>query len=169
MQRDEFAETMKKAQLGDERAIEKLYAAYFGKIAATAFAIVRNRDDAYDIASEVFLKLIENGMDAEVRNPTAYLMAMAKNAALNHVKRRSREIGAAEVRGNAEALPDMLWLIDILQLLTEEEREIFELHILWDRTLKETAAQLGLTLGSVRARYKKLKKKVRDYYRKGEK
>ena len=168
--RVEFIETMKKARLGDERARELLYTAYFGKIASTAFEIVHNEDDAYDIASDVFIKLFEYNGDVEaIKSPIGYLIVMAKNEALNYIKRKNREISVVEVRGRTEDLPDMLWLIDIMQLLSKEERDIFELHILWDRSLKEISVQLGLTFGSVRSRYLKIKRKIRDYYKKGEK
>lgn len=169
MIRVEFINNMKRAHLGDEKARECLYTTVFGKITATAFGIVQNKDDAYDIASNVFIKMLEFDGDIDsIKSPVGYLIAMTRNESINYIKKKNREISVFEVRGKTEDIPDLLWIVDIERLLSRDEQDIFELHILWDRSLKEIAEQLGVTLGAVRSRYRKIKKIIYDYYKKGE-
>lgn len=136
MTRLEFVKIITASQRGDRKAFFALYEEYFGMLSTTAFRIVRNADAAYDIAMEVILKLLDFKSDvSKIKNHIAYMITMTKNQAKDYLAKRSHEISVAQIwKPNDAELPDMLWLEDIFRILTEEEREIFLWHYIWDRS-----------------------------------
>ncbi len=157
-----------KCQQGDKNALAKVYDEYFGRMCVTAFGIVKNADAAYDIASNVILKLLEFRSDfSNVGNPIGYIIRMVQNEAYDHISKRRLEVNAAEVwECKCNDLPDMLWLEDILIVLTEKERELFELLIAWDMSLKEASINLGIAYSTAKLRYKNIKLKIKSVYKK---
>lgn len=167
MTRSEFIFIMQKSQGGDKKAFGQVYDEYFGKLFITAFQIVKNADFAYDIASNVILKLLEFRHDAtQIQNHIGYMLTMVRNEAKNFLNKRKNEIGVSEVWDtNRKEAPDMLWIEDIFSFLTNKERELFTLHIVWDMTLNSAAKRLGITYGAAKSRYKKLKTKIKSVYK----
>lgn len=166
MTRLEFVKIITASQRGDRKAFFALYEEYFGRLSTTAFRVVRDADAAYDIAMDVILKLIEFKSDvSKIKNHVAYMITMVKNQAKDYIAKRSREINVAQMwKPNDAELPDMLWLEDIFRTLTEEEREIFLWHYIWDLPLRKVAAQLNITYGIARARKSKILQKLKDIY-----
>ena len=168
MTKDEFITIILKCRAGDKNAIGRIYNEYFGKMCTAAFRIIKNADAAYDIASAVILKLLECECDIiEAHNPIGYMFRMVLNQALNYEAKHYREVTVREVWDAKSAnVPDMLWLEDILTVLTEKERELFVLHIIWDMTLKQAAKQLGITYDTAKSRYKVIRFKIAAVYKK---
>ena len=168
MTRAEFIFIIQKSQGGDKKAFGKIYDEYFGKLYITAFQIVKNTDSAYDIASNVILKLLEFRHDAtQIQNHIGYMLTMVRNAAKNFLNKSKNEIVVSEVwETNRKEVSDMLWIEDVFAFLTKEERELFTLHIVWDMTLNSAAKLVGITYGAAKSRYKKLKTKIKSVYKK---
>ena len=168
MTKDEFIFIITKCRAGDKSAIGRLYNEYFGKMCATAFRVIKNADAAYDIASAVILKLLETDCGInEAYNPIGYMFRMVRNQALNYVVKNNREVSMPEVWDvKSKNVPDMLWLEDILAVLTERERELFMLHIVWDMTLKNAAKCLGVTYYTAKSMYKVIRIKIKIVYKK---
>lgn len=171
MTRSEFVKIIRASQRGDRKAFCALYEEYFGKLSTTAFRVVRDADAAYDIAMEVILKLLDFKNDVcKIKNHTAYMVTMVKNQAKDYLAKRSREVNVAQVwKPDDKELPDMLWLEDIFRELTEEEREIFLWHYIWDYPLQKVAAQMDLTYGAIRVRKTNILQKLKDIYEEGRK
>lgn len=72
MTRLEFLKIITASQRGDRQAFQALYEEYFGKLSKTAFRVVRNADAAYDIATDVILKLLDFKSDASNIKPIPY-------------------------------------------------------------------------------------------------
>lgn len=74
MTNEKFIEVITKCQTGDKKAIGVIYEEYFGKMCITAFGIVNDSDVAYDIASNVILKLLElrHGI-SDIENLVGYM------------------------------------------------------------------------------------------------
>ena len=163
-----FIKIIQEAQSGNRKSFQDLYDEYFGKLCTTAYRLVRDRDAAYDIASDVILKLLEYKRDiALVKNHIAYIVTMVKNQSRDYLAKRNRELSVAEIWHREEkASTDMLWLEDIFQVLTEEEKEIFILYYVWDFSLKKVALQMKITYGAVKAKKLKIKQKLKIVYRK---
>ena len=168
MTKEEFIEIITKCQTGDKKAIGVIYEEYFGRMCVTAFGVVSDMDAAYDIASNVILKLLEFRCGiSDIENPVGYMFRMVHNEAVNYVAKKNREISVPEIWNvKSNNMPDMLWLEDILAVLTDKERELFILHIVWDMPLKRVAKQLGITYDAAKSRFKVIRAKIKNIYKK---
>lgn len=166
MTRQEFVKIIQASQAGDRKSFDILYDEYFGKLCTTAFKILRNADAAYDVATDVILKLLELKKEVSaIENHVAYMITMVKNRAKDYMAKQSREISVSEIwKPHDLELPEMLWLDDILKVLTEEEREVFLLHYIWDLPLWKVAAQANMTYGVVKGRKIKVIQKLKNIY-----
>lgn len=171
MTRQEFIRTIQAAQRGDRRHFAALYDEYFGKLFATAFHIVRDRDAAYDIASDVVLKLMHFRGDASsIENHVGYMITMVRNRAKDYIGKKKREVPSGDIPlRNEAAASDMLWLDDILMILAEDEKDTFFLHYVWDLPLRKVAERINLTYGAVKARKVKISRKLKALYREKQK
>ncbi len=166
MNTEEFRLLVKRIKKGDLSALEKLYSAYFARIYACALYEVRNRDDAYDIAMNVILRLCDYpGDPGGIRNPVGLLMTMTRNAVKDHYRRQNFYVQL----GDSARLPQKeeqgtLWFDDIMQSLTEEERALFMSHAVWGKPLREIAQESGKSYITVRRAYGRIKKKLRKIY-----
>ena len=162
----EFVNNLKGAITRDGAALERIYSAYFKKLFATALFVLKNRDDAYDAATDVILKLCEySGDPAAIKNHKAFLAAMARNRALDHVRKNAHTAALPqEPMPSLRPFGDSLWLDDIMAVLDGREREIFLRHALWDQTLKQVARSLGMPYITVKRIYAGIKAKVREQY-----
>lgn len=167
MTRSEFVKIIMASQRGDRKAFCALYEEYFGRLSTTAFRVVRNADAAYDIAMEVILKLLDFKSDvSKIKNHVAYMITMVKNQAKDYLAKRSHEVNVELIwKPNDAELPDMLWLEDILRILTEEEREVFLWHYIWDLPLQKVAAQMNIPYGAMRTRKLNIIQKLKGIYK----
>lgn len=53
-------ELVAKVQQGDKRAFEQLFSLYHKRVVSAAYAIVRNQDDAREVAQETFIRVYNN-------------------------------------------------------------------------------------------------------------
>ena len=130
MTKTEFVRIIQQSQKGDRAEFERIYKEYFGKIRTTAYFVVKDFDLAYDIASEVILKLLIFRKDpTEIENHTAYIIRMTKNLSFDLIEKRNHEVGSEIISEKDDASSiDSLWLEDIMKLLSEEEKDILVLH-----------------------------------------
>ena len=162
----EFIKNLIKVKERDMAALGRIYEAYFKKLFGTALSVLGDREEAYDAATEVILKLCDYpGDPARIKNHASLLYTMARNRALDHVRKNAHTAALPE-----EPMPslrpfgDSLWLDDIMAVLDEREREIFLRHALWDQTLKQIARSLGMPYITVKRIYAGIKAKVREQY-----
>lgn len=74
-------------------ALDELYDLAAAEIYGLALWRTASREDAADVVQEVFVKLMEHGARlAAVRNPRAWLLTVARRAAIDVVRRRGRRL-----------------------------------------------------------------------------
>ena len=104
---DESPESMRqvrfaieRAKEGDRDALRLLYVRYSDNVYGYVRSIVRDEKEAEDLTQHVFLKLITAICKYDDRGVpfSAWLLRLARNAALDHLRRR-RAIPAEEVYG----------------------------------------------------------------------
>jgi RNA polymerase sigma factor (sigma-70 family) len=138
-----------------DAALPELEAVY-----AFLYARVGNRADAEDLTQEVALKALPRLRDgAPVESIRSYLYATARSVLATFWSRRFRlpeselpdDLRSAD-RGH-EVLPPPAAadrVVHILAGLTPDQRRVLELRFLQGCSLKEAAAQMGKTVGSVK-------------------
>jgi RNA polymerase sigma factor (sigma-70 family) len=140
---------------GDLGALEPLYRALRVAVFTVALSVVRDRSLAEDVLHETLVRVSEKAHTYRAgTRPRAWVLAIARNLAIDAVRRRAREY-VLELSPTAE--DDSLGALVVtgaLMTLEPLEREIVALHALGGLTHAEIAEQLGLPPGTVRWKYR---------------
>lgn len=94
---------IKKMQLGDEQALNKLYEKYSGKLYRTVYLITRNKEDSEDILQETFIKCYLHCN--EIKTPEyfeSWLMKIMLRISWRMVKQRKKLVSSDELLENNE-------------------------------------------------------------------
>lgn len=137
-----------------------------------AFALLRNAQDAEDIARETFLKLYRNGRWRGIRDERAFLARTAWRLALD--LRRAPAMAMADVDADATpsrtASPEQQALSAdseaalhrLIDALPEELRQPLALSGIDGMTSREIGAALGLAEGTVRTRLMRARQLLKE-------
>ena len=144
-----------RAKHGDMSALQFLYVRFADDVCGYVRSIVQDSYDAEDITQNVFAKLptaVQKYKPREVPF-TAWILRVARNAALDHLRAR-RQIPFEEVRtddaGNEElGFERAQCLRAALMHLSPEQREVLVLRHLVGLSPGEIAKRLGKTEGSI--------------------
>ena len=157
----------KYCQDGDHGAFRTFYRAH--AIRLWRFLIARgcDRDSAYDLLSEAFLKFIQS-VCKDPSSPVAFLYRIAINLHIDSYRRRQASpIDATVDADNAEPLADEepdehTHVRTLVQNLPENEQNLLLMRYWVGMTHKELAQVLDMPEGTVRRRCAETLKKVRD-------
>ena len=114
---------------------------------------------AEDVVQEIMLKICEGGLAADdVRSPAPYLFRMARNLAIDCIRRRAREVLASPeetIPEPAAACPcpetvmarcqALRIVLAALQELPERTRHVFEMHRIEGVSQRDIAARLQVS------------------------
>jgi RNA polymerase sigma-70 factor (ECF subfamily) len=159
------------AKSGETAALDILYRAHAEKLSRTVLRITRNREDAEDAVQDSFLRAFLHLKSFDGRSTfSTWLTRIGINSALMILrkKRNSREISA-----HGPGVDDTLWevpdctpnpeirwtereqrriLRDEISNLRPKIRRALELQILEQRSIEETAAQIGISVSAAKGR-----------------
>jgi len=133
--------------------------------AVSGYLRVRGAHEPDDLTSEVFLAVFErlpgfHGDDADLR---AFVFTVAHHRLVDELRRRTRRgetvpydaDGDARVAASAETLAmDALGeqrVHELLESLSDDQREVILLRVLGDLSLEQTAHVVGKRVGAVKA------------------
>jgi RNA polymerase sigma-70 factor (ECF subfamily) len=144
------------AKRGDGEGIRFIYATYSGDVFRFVRSIVGDEHEAEDVTQTVFLKLIRViGKYQRGAVPfTAWLMRVARNAAIDHLRER-RPVPCEEIHGSStpDAIDDNLQrLIEFREAvagLQGEQREVVLLRHVHGLAPGEIASRLGKSEGAI--------------------
>ena len=144
----------------DMSALEELFNEYYPKAFAIACFKLKNRSEAHDIASDVIIKLC--GLrERYIRNPNAYIYTMTLNRVRDFLKHpKPVYIGDVHFLENiaAENTSVSFNLGDILDDLSDMDKEIVYQRVLLDLKFKDIAENLNLSIATVKRRYNESRK-----------
>jgi RNA polymerase sigma-70 factor, ECF subfamily len=114
----------------------------------------------------VFERLLRGGIEIE-GSPIPYLYRAVRNAALNDVRKRSRDatLDDAWLEGPPGMGEGAIVLQSALQQLPTEQREVITLHIWGQMTFEEVATTLGIPAKTAESRYRYGLSKLKDVFR----
>ena len=153
---------------------EKMYQDYFPMVCATAYIVLGSRDDAKDVAQDVFTRLAERGFSpGKAQNLKAYLYGAATRQARSVVRWRGRrkftDDGLEDLEDSATAQEDhplSVPLRNAMDRLKPEWSDILLLRYEFGHTEAEIAemrgrsrARVSMTLTRARRRVRKLMEK----------
>lgn len=79
------------ARDGDEQAFEVIYGRHYGRVYGILFRLAGTREDAEDLAQEIFMKLHAVNL-GKISNLSAWLYRVAVNSGYNHLRTRQRQV-----------------------------------------------------------------------------
>jgi RNA polymerase sigma-70 factor (ECF subfamily) len=149
------ARAVARAKEGDPEAIRYLYLRYSDNVFSYVRAIVRDEHEAEDVTQHVFAKLITAISKYEQRSvPFAgWILRLAHNAAVDHLRGGSRVTPAEEIFGEDERVHEDgergTCLREALSTLPEEQRRVVVLRHIVGLTPPEVAAETGHSESSI--------------------
>ena len=177
MDNQAFARSMERIRQGDKEALKEIYDAYAGYLFYLVLAILGSREDSEDVTSDVFLKIWKAAEHySEREGHRAWLAMIARNTALDFLRKRQRELpgGLEEVERMAdESLPgqerkdayeDVLSEMSVsqmLEVLKPAEREVVHLKTIGGLTFAEISQVVHSPMGTVTGRYRSAMQKLR--------
>ena len=169
---EEFNGCMASMKAGDKDGLRKVYEDYLSYIYTIIYGVVQTKENAEDLTSEFFIKLwdIADTYKPQDKGHKAYLATVARNMALDFLRKNKREVLTEEIPETAdptsavetEVISDVS-LKEALASLKESERQVVSMKVLSDMTFQEIADALGEPLGTVTWRYKNALEKLRRY------
>ncbi len=159
----DFDEALAGAGTGDAAGFQWLFEAYGRRV--NAYVRSRGCAEPDDVTSEVFAAAFWSlaGFSGTEDNFVAWLFQIARNKVIDGARYASRrpqlspgEGGPDEVAGvdvEAAALGDVenAWLWEVLDELTDEQREVLILRFVADLSIERTAEVLGKEANAVKA------------------
>src|SRR5215467_14340550 len=161
---------------GDMTAFDELMIRYERQIYRVCYRFVENREDAMDLAQEVFIKAFEHL--ATFRRESSlktWLYRIAMNHCINHVKKHSQEfVEVTEYTGSVHSrVQDQLedreqreHFRRLVKLLPPKQKAILEMRINEQLSYEEIARISGRSISTIKASVffalEKLRKLVKD-------
>ena len=176
---------IQQAGAGDERAFEQLVIAYQKPIYNLALRMTGNRDDAFDLTQETFLKAWHAislfQFDSKF---LTWLCRIASNTCIDFLRKERRrqtvsltamddldetyEIDVADPDQDPakiiETAMDRDAVYQALQMLPAEYREALSMRVMEDMRYEDIAEALNVKPGTVKSRISRAREKLRQHF-----
>lgn len=147
------------------KGIERVYFKALSLITRTVGKVVPP-DDVEDIVQETYVKACQIKNEAEIRNPQAFLVKMARNLALDHIKRAEYRLASSMTgaSGDLEFEPhstgdltldkaasdqEFALFCESIRQLPQQSRRAFVLKKVYGYSQKDIAVKLGVSESTV--------------------
>jgi RNA polymerase sigma-70 factor (ECF subfamily) len=173
---------IEQAQTGDKAAFESIYRASCGFVYNVVLRITSNREEAEEVAQDVFLKIYHHLKDFAFGSSfKTWAYRIAVNTALNACKRASRDTGrredfetvmekaasgadtAAEISQKEEGALNQARLEALLNKLNSQQRACIILREIEGLSYQEISEVLKINLNTVRSRLKRARGALMAY------
>ncbi len=141
----------------DADAFDALYAGSFRRLVAQIYAMCGNFAEAQDCVQEAFIRAWDRrrALDAD-QSPEAWIRTVAYRLAVSRWRRAQRALRSPDRSQLRDSVPgpdvSRMALIRALQQLPADQRRAVVLHHLCDVPVREIAAEIGVPVGTVKAR-----------------
>lgn len=165
-----------KIQRGRKELLNEIAEKYYDDIYRFCCYLTGQREESYDLAQETFLRFIRYIDHYRYKNLKGYLLTIARNVCMDHLKGAGREIlsefpeedrKAGKGCGDeVEALVERQFFWQELQKLPEIQREALILYYYNGMRIREIAGITGVSASTVKSRLRqgvgKLKKSMEE-------
>ena len=146
---------------------EGIYQKYSKLLYVCIHKYVASKENVEDLVSDTFLKVYENRYNLKAdKNFKYYLVTTAKNLAINFIKKKENEVDVLDIDVVDENIyedSNLKDMIDILRRnLEREEVDIIIDHLVYAYTFEEIGHKLGLSTNTVKTKYFRALKKVKQ-------
>lgn len=177
-------ELVEKCAAGDAQAFDFLVKHYQSKIINIAYGMLQDKEDAYDVAQEVFLKLYRKiGSFAGEASLDTWIHRVTVNASLDALRKRGRRVQTVPLAVQSEdeqavelpladdsAAPEKVvlqnerrrMLLDAIERLSPKYRSVLVLREFEDLDYEQIASALDISVGTVKSRLNRAREKLRN-------
>jgi len=174
-------ELILRAQDGDLEAFKAIYDYYSGFVYNISIGMTRKKEDAEEIAQDVFLKVYRSLKSFEFNaSLKTWIYRITVNTAINYCKKKTREINmvfpyediemlpVAEDRGKNEINDEYNKALvrSFLDMLNPDQRACIILRNIEGLSYQEIAKTLNVNINTVRTRLKRARERIMNIYRK---
>jgi RNA polymerase sigma-70 factor (ECF subfamily) len=168
---------IRRAQQGDTAAFGRLVERHQAVVFRIAYRLLRNRQEAEDVAQEAFVKAYQSLDRFDIERPLApWLYRIARNTALNWLKRTRPEVSLIEEALPAGAIPGpeeqvlaaehrvetRARLRKAITALQPNYRRAIELRHFEGLSYRQMSEALGVPLSDVKSWLFRARRKLRD-------
>jgi len=144
---------------GDRDAFEELYRDMQTPIYTVIFRITWDKPTSEDILQEVFVKLFLSPPEPSVKNLRAYIFQIARNLAIDGVRKETRHISldeAEDVIGHPmDDIATKMDVDDAFKKLPPQECQIVTMRVVGELKFREISEALKIPFGTVVWKYQK--------------
>ena len=153
--------------------VKKLVELHERRLVQYAHSIVHDLDHARDIVQDAFIKYIDASKNARISNAKAWLYRVVYNKAVDLVRKLKRHSELEDdvrdcLTPSSPSRPDqalqnkdnMSWLQKQLESLGEREMVLFRMKVYEEKSYREMADELGISVGHVGILLHKMMKKL---------
>lgn len=151
----------------DEQAFADIYNATKQSVYAIIIAIVRDSETANDLMQDTYITMIEKIHQYKCgKNLLTWLLVIARNKAIDYYRKNKNTIlinleNADTILPISEPQGERKILVEeMLNLLTDNERQVFLLRIMQDLPHREIAKIMKIPLGTSLWLYQKALRKI---------
>ncbi|MGF1656764.1 MAG: RNA polymerase sigma factor [Verrucomicrobiales bacterium] len=160
-----------RAQQGDLAAFEELVVRYKEKVLKMAFRFTRSESDMEDVAQDIFLQAWKKLSQFRAKAPFEHwLMRLSANQCRSHYRKMRRQLPTIPLEHEVVAAPPdeeksfrLHEFQRALAHLNDKERLVITLFELDGLSAKEVAEALGWSVGNVKVRAHRARKKLSAY------
>ena len=176
---DEESRLIERLILGEEKAFCKLYVQYKPRLFKFAIALLKSQNVAEDICQDIFFNIWENRYFLKCGTSLAsFLFSMARNRIINYLRdeschKRILESLYEQAIDFDNSTKNTILANDLgehmkhaVKLLSNRQREVFELSRHHMLTNKEIAEQLNISISTVQDHLSASLKIIRTYFKK---
>jgi RNA polymerase sigma-70 factor, ECF subfamily len=143
--------------LGADEGFEEFYGAAFGRLVGQLFLVTGDLHEAEDVVQEAFARASTRWSRIRTYNvPEAWVRRVALNLAASAARHRRRRLAVLARLARPPEMPpapnEVLELLQALGRLPMSQRQPVVLHHLLQMPVEEVAHELGISIGSVKAR-----------------
>ncbi|WP_084259230.1 RNA polymerase sigma factor [Microtetraspora malaysiensis] len=132
--------------------IEQFYREHWPLVCGYLMRQTRDPHLAEDLAQETFVKATRAMLGWRGNSPAAWLLAIARNVLLDHVRRSriSLPLPSPDALGVPELTSDAIAVRDVLDRMPERQRQLLTLVYFDGFSLAEVAAMTGRSVSSIK-------------------
>ncbi len=137
------------------------------RVYATAYNLLRDRDDANDVVQEVFARLwqMRDRIDP-VQDPLPLMLTMTRNMAINKLKTKYRELATDTITtfDAAVEMPNIAEndIMRLLDLLPQKHRLVFTLRTFEGLDFDEIGRMTGYSQDNIRQMLSRARKQLKQ-------
>jgi RNA polymerase sigma factor (sigma-70 family) len=135
----------------DTATFEDAFEALFIEAFSVAHRILRNHEDAEDVAAETMARALDKWRRVRVSSPSGWVARVSSHLAIDIVRRRDRVRSRAMTPASGTDEGDTyIAVVELLCRLPRRQRDVLALRYLVGYSEAEIAAKLGIAPGTVK-------------------